>query len=354
MLAADERVAAAPSLIVLYHIEKTAGTSVFSWLTQHSDLNFDYGRTHCFFRLHLDLFPEFRQRRCNSTQQLAGAWRRMRVCVEFHGWSTDKFWTALVPRIDALRERYASAGGSVVTVLISREPTAQVLSTYKMWPPYLKGFDANGAKKWTLMRLPVWLRSRLLVGAATSNGGVFDEARTRRRSKSPLVAASGHRPAGLQAAHFPIGDFHPACRCKAAPCLGQRGATTAAIAASCAIGPPRADHGYLQACERGVELRRALERMLPAIFDVVGVTELVDKLLVGIRASDANLRRQNVPTRARHYQPIGKSTSRFYGVKAWNRQFDVDVANASVRALLERTVTCDRIVHDVASQLAQR
>ena len=58
--------------------------------------------------------------------------------------------------------------------------------------------------------------------------------------------------------------------------------------------------------------------------------------------------------RARHYQPIGKSTSRFYGVKAWNRQFDVDVANASVRALLERTVTCDRIVHDVASQLAQR
>ena len=135
-----------PSLLLLYHIEKTGGSSVFRWLQRQMrepprlTALFAYGQTSCFFSMHADLFPKmsyrWRSRQCGGEQM--PDWRTARVAVQFHSYSKGFFNDIVLPALPQLRARYAAAGGRVVTTTVLREPSSYLFSKYMMWPPHDK------------------------------------------------------------------------------------------------------------------------------------------------------------------------------------------------------------------------
>ena len=138
-------VVSTPSLLIGYHIEKTAGSALMKWL--HKQVNeparltclFDYMTTNCFFALHSDLFPAWADawtfERCGT--DVAPNWTRSALALEFHGYSKYRFWSILGKQLPALRKKYASLGGPLITTTTIREPTAHIQSSYFMWPPYI-------------------------------------------------------------------------------------------------------------------------------------------------------------------------------------------------------------------------
>ena len=119
----------APSLLLLYHIEKTGGSSVFRWLQRQMrepprlSALFAYGQTSCFFAMHADLFPKmaprWRAKMCGGEEM--PDWRTARVAVQFHAYSKGFFNDHVLPVLPQLRARYAALGGRVVTTTMLRE-----------------------------------------------------------------------------------------------------------------------------------------------------------------------------------------------------------------------------------------
>ena len=112
------------------------------WLVRrnpHFTLKLDYARSRLFIALHQDLFPHIR-----ATWELGGGairvgeaprWDQTSVVVEYHSNAHGVFWQHVVPALSALRQRYAAAGGRLVTVTTVREPASQIISWYRQWPP---------------------------------------------------------------------------------------------------------------------------------------------------------------------------------------------------------------------------
>ena len=183
----------APSLLLLYHIEKTGGSSVFRWLQRQMrepprlSALFAYGQTSCFFALHADLFPKmaprWRAKMCGG--EVMPDWRTARVAVQFHAYSKGFFNDHVLPVLPQLRARYAALGGRVVSTTMLREPASYLFSKYMMWPPHdrLTGH---------VMALPLWLpqaeglqRTALLKAgpkAHTPGCAGLDESRKRLRT----------------------------------------------------------------------------------------------------------------------------------------------------------------------------
>ena len=61
-------------------------------------------------------------------------WRRTSVFVEIHEHS-EIAWRAIETKLDALRRRYAEAGGRPLTVATLRDPERQLQSLYRQQPP---------------------------------------------------------------------------------------------------------------------------------------------------------------------------------------------------------------------------
>ena len=76
-----------PSVILLFHIEKTGGSAVMKWLKRqlHPPARltavFSYTQSSCFFGLHADLFPQmaprWREKQCGGATP--PDWRRSRL-----------------------------------------------------------------------------------------------------------------------------------------------------------------------------------------------------------------------------------------------------------------------------------
>ena len=148
----------APSLLLLYHIEKTGGSSVFRWLQRQMrepprlSALFAYGQTSCFFAMHADLFPQmapqWRAKMCGG--EVMPDWRTARVAIQFHAYSKGFFNDHLIPALPQLRARYAAQGGRVITTTTLREPASYLFSRYIMWPP-------QDRRTGHVMPLPQWL-----------------------------------------------------------------------------------------------------------------------------------------------------------------------------------------------------
>ena len=149
-----------PSVVLLYHIEKTGGSAVMKWLKRQTHAPsrlaavYSYSQTSCFFALHADLFPgmepRWRDKLCGGAAPLD--WRSSKVAVEFHSYSKGFFLRSVLPALGALRRRYAEANGTVVAVTSIREPASHLLSKYRMWPP-------RTADRTHAVPLPAWLAS---------------------------------------------------------------------------------------------------------------------------------------------------------------------------------------------------
>ena len=125
-----------PSVVLLYHIEKTGGSAVMKWLKRQTHAPsrlaavYSYSQTSCFFALHADLFPgmepRWRDKLCGGAAPLD--WRSSKVAVEFHSYSKGFFLRSVRPALGALKRRYAEANGTVVAVTSIRRtmvPSAQ-------------------------------------------------------------------------------------------------------------------------------------------------------------------------------------------------------------------------------------
>jgi len=149
-----------PSVVLLYHIEKTGGSAVMKWLKRQTHAPsrlaavYSYSQTSCFFALHADLFPgmepRWRDKLCGGAAPLD--WRSSKVAVEFHSYSKGFFLRSVLPALGALKRRYAEANGTVVAVTSIREPASHLLSKYRMWPP-------RTADRTHAVPLPAWLAS---------------------------------------------------------------------------------------------------------------------------------------------------------------------------------------------------
>lgn len=156
-----------PTLVVLFHIEKTGGTALREWfqgyrrgspaLTRPNsgfgfDRFFEQGEYTCFRWLHPSLFkaPQrwdphgtakqsreaMRERCSHSDGAVQPDWSTGSYAFEIHGKQARDFYFASIhPHLALLRERYRAHNGSVLTLLTLREPRAHLLSSYLMWPP---------------------------------------------------------------------------------------------------------------------------------------------------------------------------------------------------------------------------
>jgi hypothetical protein len=156
-----------PRLVIFYHVEKTGGSAVMKWLHKMANSAggarltslMDFTHTSCFFAMHEQLFPGYREawdpRRC--TGSVKPAWQRVSVAVEFHAYSRRRYWEELVPHLPALRARYAAANGTLLTVAMFREPVSHVLSVYRMWPPSRRCKCGGATVAKHAVPLPEWL-----------------------------------------------------------------------------------------------------------------------------------------------------------------------------------------------------
>ena len=147
-------------LIAFYHIPKTGGSSIVQYFRDAKFTIIRYDRTHCFFTKHLDLFPSFSadKRKCAPLNK--------NVFIEFHFWSSPRFWNVFIPQLSALRTLY-----NVKLLTSLRHPMQHALSFYRMWPSQLS------FREWS----HTYLSRGLQVRDITRSYAVCDLARCRRR-----------------------------------------------------------------------------------------------------------------------------------------------------------------------------
>ena len=145
------------ALFVLAHVPKTGGSTISEVFQALPDWEF-LGRPNSghplFFAAYGSLFADTRafswsalpsacQKHRPNASALEGSsclrwgsmaavdWRSRRIVVDFHEpKGLAKFHTSLVPRLSALRERYAEAGCAFQMGTVLREPASQMLSEF--------------------------------------------------------------------------------------------------------------------------------------------------------------------------------------------------------------------------------
>ena len=134
-----------PFTVLLYHLEKTGGTTVRSWLRaldRTRRLRFvSYAHAHCYLHLFEGVFKLQRWQRVPHCSSLAryqsggdADWTRTPLAVEFHDSLKPPFTRSVLPNLAALRAVYAQRNVSLLVVTTVREPMSHLLSTYRMWP----------------------------------------------------------------------------------------------------------------------------------------------------------------------------------------------------------------------------
>ena len=145
-----------PSAVLFFHIEKTGGGSVVHHLMRKNpwfSLKLEYFRARKFAALHEDLFPKEKMAAAAAwrarTDGSMPDWRNTTVAVEFHRREAQTFfWKHIVPALPALRQRYASVGGRLVTLTTMREPMPMILSWFRQWPPRLPDRSVSPLVPW--------------------------------------------------------------------------------------------------------------------------------------------------------------------------------------------------------------
>ena len=115
-------------------------------------LKLDHGHADLFLAMHRDLFPHVKpwpqnisklhpdcraqipMKMFNACTGPMPDWRRASVFVEIHEHS-EIAWRAIETKLDALRRRYAEAGGRLLTIATLRDPERQLQSLYRQQPP---------------------------------------------------------------------------------------------------------------------------------------------------------------------------------------------------------------------------
>ena len=137
---------ARPLAILFYHLPKAGGSSVMAWLRLRLRTSLShvwgYGQAECFLSLHADVFPgaswSSRGGACGARGEPQPDWLHVAVASEFHDHSLGFFWRAVAPNLGRLRTKYASASGTLLTLLVLRRPEPHLLSMYRFWPPRRK------------------------------------------------------------------------------------------------------------------------------------------------------------------------------------------------------------------------
>ena len=201
---------ATPSLLIFFHIAKTGGTSLMFVLDRlvrpphRLTASFRYGRASCLLGLFPQRFPGARwQPRCGSPTP--PDWRHAALAVEYHDWSSSLFTRKLRPQLGWLRAQYAAVGGRLVVATLLRDPSAHLLSWYRMAPPVAASMLAprEGTSEPPATVLPV---EAVLGGAARLQQRVLDG---RRATAGPSWRARVERPCDvdLRRSRELLGDF---------------------------------------------------------------------------------------------------------------------------------------------------
>jgi len=200
---ASHRPRRTPALVLFFHLEKTGGTALREWLMRYSepfitrpdggggfDRFYEYGESaDCFRFLHPGLYRNSGRRgvdvhererleeRCAPAGDLEmarrGGWADGRFAFEFHAKAGRRFYMDRVrPNLDLLRPRYAAHNGTVLSIVVLRDPAAHALSAYRMWPPMQPGPESLGVNRWhrtcvTAVPFPEWLEAGA-IGLQTS------------------------------------------------------------------------------------------------------------------------------------------------------------------------------------------
>lgn len=160
-----------PTVVAFLHLERTGGTSIMASVRLQPAVHIlSYPRTHCFFMLHIDIFPWARsfihkRKECTATLP-TNSWKEVpRLFVEFHSWSAFKF-AAVVEARHLLQQRYSEVDGTFLTLTVFREPVALAASVYRFMPPYI-----HGSRKREIVPFADWIR-RSAAGASAKNSSI--------------------------------------------------------------------------------------------------------------------------------------------------------------------------------------
>ena len=339
-----------PALVLLYHVEKTGGSTVKDWLkrnvnparglSQRLDALFEYGQARCFL---VSQFggpggildgPGFTKSLSSMGQkpcdvQLVGdepfpsglnsvggrvdwrnvsepVWRTMRVGLEFHSNSKGEFLGAVLPRVGALRKAYAEYGGRVVTATLLREPVSQIFSAWHMWPPKDKLGNLT-------MTFPTWMRR---VEGAQAGLIALKQQPITGGNRTLLSVFTGFAP--------PSVGMHNPFRC--APLAQAR----AALAAFDVVAVTEC----IPLLTAAIELRLRMPADTPAQRTIRG----------GIRCARPPCHEMvNRPITAGPKTPIGRSS----------HEWSFEALNASSRRTLLELAVCDLVLYRDAVRRAQ-
>ena len=156
--APNPSVPAGRKVILMLHIAKTGGSSINELCHQQQALFMGYaGRAFppiCFAWMYRTALPVHVQHRlqlhsavppavCKNVIDAAIKQPTRPMAVEFHARYMPLFFD-LAPHFPALRAHFAQAGGRLMTATLLREPRSLLVSTYGMWPPLIRIYNASG------------------------------------------------------------------------------------------------------------------------------------------------------------------------------------------------------------------
>ena len=294
-------------------------------------LKLDHGHADLFLAMHGDLFPHVRpwpklHPDCRPQVPIRATctgpmpdWRRTSVFVEIHEHS-EIAWRAIETKLDALRRRYAEAGGRLLTIATLRDPERQLQSLYRQQPP-------AAALASSAFRSLVPEAGRAVNGSST-----FDDDFRKTTFEDWLHFNGGFttrtliwRDDDMKAALKEEASRTP----QAAYLSRQR-----LIFPSTMTGPPCC---FNYSCPLAAQ-ERAKEHLRR--FDLVGDLEDLESLVANATGALLGVPRSRV--RLRHLQySIGTSATK---VKAVARQVASELELPRVRALLADVARCDREV----------
>ena len=275
-----------------------------------------YGQTHCFFLLHLDLFPwatAYEGKRHFCQGGVNATWDGSRLLgVEFHSYHENKFWM-LEAQLPALRSRYAAVGGRFLTMSVFREPVAHTISWYRFYS-YLGHSKAQAYP--TLLE---WLRGQ-----------------KRQQSRGTRVNAVR----GLQSARLAV------LQSCALPATNASGTTVTAVqgnGTTSSCGSPTLSQ-WLLTCRPSEAVADELTTSLRHSFDLIGTTERLQDTF-----NEACKLFGNRPRRLTIVTPQSPSRRVLPNVSVLLSQ-----QNASGLAALHDFTACDQTLYSVCLNLTGR
>jgi len=196
-------------ILLFVHIPKTGGSSLSFWVRSRLRVHhFSYRFSECFLcsSHHGHVFASLCKLFKTSICKRGRVWPlppEASVFVEFHSNKVMQFWTTVAPRIEALRAVHEPNGGSVKIMTLLREPRAQIVSYYQMWPPTLPTQGTRGilrVRDTTLTPINTYLSNGNMRGLQTV--WLFNETRglnsTTRRKASKADAPECNADAAIR------------------------------------------------------------------------------------------------------------------------------------------------------------